>query len=226
MRPLTARLEHNYCNITVANHRLITVIKFVVKSYIHPLKDFTNKFRLVLHTYKNFFSEIMCATRATQTNRALVASGRGGRGARARLRTSIDLRWRCPPPPGVARQYRLQLSQSAAASLPTRTRSSNQHVRKGLVHCARRQLWPCQLFGYPHRTIGSSNSLQANSIFFHTVPALTFSHQPPTVFFSHTTPATSSNSRLQPSEQSEYLIVSKRQCQKKKNNFIRSYLLS
>ena len=35
MRHLTARLEVGYCNINVANHRLITVIRFVVKSYTH-----------------------------------------------------------------------------------------------------------------------------------------------------------------------------------------------
>jgi len=35
MRPLTARLEDGYCNITIANHRLITVIRFVAKSYTH-----------------------------------------------------------------------------------------------------------------------------------------------------------------------------------------------
>ena len=31
-----ARLENDYCSFTVANHQLITVIKFVVKNYIHP----------------------------------------------------------------------------------------------------------------------------------------------------------------------------------------------
>ena len=36
MRPLTARLEAGYCSITVVNHRLITVIRFVAKSYTHP----------------------------------------------------------------------------------------------------------------------------------------------------------------------------------------------
>jgi hypothetical protein len=36
MRPLTARLEDGYYSITVANHRLITVIRFVAKSYTHP----------------------------------------------------------------------------------------------------------------------------------------------------------------------------------------------
>ena len=44
-RPLTARLEDG----TVVNHRLITVIRFVVKSYIHLLKNFVNRFHLDLH---------------------------------------------------------------------------------------------------------------------------------------------------------------------------------
>ena len=35
MRPLTARLEDGYCSITIANHQLITVIRFVAKSYTH-----------------------------------------------------------------------------------------------------------------------------------------------------------------------------------------------
>ena len=36
MRPLTARLEDGYCSITVANHQLITTIRFVSKSYTRP----------------------------------------------------------------------------------------------------------------------------------------------------------------------------------------------
>ena len=35
-RPLTARLNDGYCSITVANHRLIIIIRFVAKSYTHP----------------------------------------------------------------------------------------------------------------------------------------------------------------------------------------------
>ena len=31
-----ARLEYGYCSITVSNHRLIIVIRFVAKSYTHP----------------------------------------------------------------------------------------------------------------------------------------------------------------------------------------------
>ena len=36
MRPLTARLEDGHCSGTVTNHQLITVIRFVAKSYTHP----------------------------------------------------------------------------------------------------------------------------------------------------------------------------------------------
>ena len=35
-RSLTARLEDSYCNITVANQHLVTVIRFVSKNYTHP----------------------------------------------------------------------------------------------------------------------------------------------------------------------------------------------
>ena len=35
MRSLTARLEDGYCSINVANHQLITVIRFVSKK-LHP----------------------------------------------------------------------------------------------------------------------------------------------------------------------------------------------
>jgi len=35
MRPLTAQLEDGYCSITVANHELITVIRFVVQNYTY-----------------------------------------------------------------------------------------------------------------------------------------------------------------------------------------------
>ena len=31
MRSLTARLEDSYCSITIVNHRLVTVIRFVAK---------------------------------------------------------------------------------------------------------------------------------------------------------------------------------------------------
>ena len=55
MRSLTAWLKNGYCSITVANHWLITVIKFVAKSYIHPWKDFTNRLHLALHACKIFF---------------------------------------------------------------------------------------------------------------------------------------------------------------------------
>ena len=54
VRSLAAQLEDGYCSITVVNHRLITVLRFVVKSYIHPWKDFTNKFRLVFYPFDFF----------------------------------------------------------------------------------------------------------------------------------------------------------------------------
>ena len=60
MRHATARLEDGYYCITVANHRLITVIRFVVKGYTHPWKFFTNKLRLVLHACEILFSRIVC----------------------------------------------------------------------------------------------------------------------------------------------------------------------
>jgi len=56
MRPLTVWLEDDYCSIAVANYRLITVITFVAKSYIHPWKDFANRLNLVLHAREILFS--------------------------------------------------------------------------------------------------------------------------------------------------------------------------
>ena len=50
MRPLTTRLEDGYCSITTANYRLITVIKFVAKSYTYSWKNFTNRLYLIFHT--------------------------------------------------------------------------------------------------------------------------------------------------------------------------------
>ena len=35
MKPLTARLEDDYCSVSVANHQLIIVIRFIAKSYTH-----------------------------------------------------------------------------------------------------------------------------------------------------------------------------------------------
>ena len=61
MRPLTAHLEDGYCSITVANHLLITVIRFVAKSYTHPWKGFTNRLHLVFHTCEIPFSKNMRA---------------------------------------------------------------------------------------------------------------------------------------------------------------------
>ena len=99
MRHVTARLEYGYCSITVANYRLITVIRFVSKSYTHPWKGFANKLSLVLHAYthswksfankhslvlhtlKILFSEIVCRSCDTQPNRPSVgrAGGRNGK---------------------------------------------------------------------------------------------------------------------------------------------------
>ena len=70
MRPLTARLEDGYCSITVANHRLITIIRFVVKSYTHLWKGFANKLHLVLHALKILFLGSVCATHCSKPNRA------------------------------------------------------------------------------------------------------------------------------------------------------------
>ena len=46
---LAVWFEDSYCSITVANHRLITIIRFVAKNYIHFRKNFINRFHLVLH---------------------------------------------------------------------------------------------------------------------------------------------------------------------------------
>jgi len=35
MRSLTARFEDGYCSIIVANHQLITIFRFIAKSYTH-----------------------------------------------------------------------------------------------------------------------------------------------------------------------------------------------
>ena len=35
IRSLTARLENGYCSITVANHELIIIIRFVAKNYTY-----------------------------------------------------------------------------------------------------------------------------------------------------------------------------------------------
>ena len=61
MRFLTARLEDGYCSITVASHRLITVVRFVAKSYTHLLKNFANRFYLVHHACEIFFSKSLRA---------------------------------------------------------------------------------------------------------------------------------------------------------------------
>ena len=60
MRHLTAWLEDGYCSINVANHQLITVIRFVSKSYTHPWKGFTNRLHLVLYADIRFFVKLWC----------------------------------------------------------------------------------------------------------------------------------------------------------------------
>ena len=57
MRPLTARLEVSYCSIIITNHQLITVIRFISKSYTHPWKGYANSLHLVLHANEIFFSK-------------------------------------------------------------------------------------------------------------------------------------------------------------------------
>jgi len=42
-------IKRGYCSITVANYDGTWLIRFISKSYIHPQKDFANKFHLVLH---------------------------------------------------------------------------------------------------------------------------------------------------------------------------------
>ena len=74
MMLLTARLKDGYCSINVAKYGLITIIRFVSKSYSHPSKSFANKLRLVLHVLKILFSENVCCSCDTQPNRAAVCS--------------------------------------------------------------------------------------------------------------------------------------------------------
>ena len=92
MRSLTAWLEDDYCSITVVNHQLITVIRFVVKSYSHPWKGFANKFRLVLYVYNIFFSKIMCDRYDRKTKQGLRKPGTGNRDKGSRTRRAHQLR--------------------------------------------------------------------------------------------------------------------------------------
>ena len=46
-----------YCSITVANHQLITAIRFVSKIYTRSWKNFTNRLYLVLHASEILFSK-------------------------------------------------------------------------------------------------------------------------------------------------------------------------
>ena len=57
MRPLTAQLEDGYYSITVANHRLIIVIRFVAKSYIIPEEVLQIDFILNFMHGRFFFRE-------------------------------------------------------------------------------------------------------------------------------------------------------------------------
>ena len=77
MRHLTARLERGYCSINIANQRLITVIRFVVKSYTYPWKVFVNKLHLVLHALKILFSGIVCRSCRSEPNRARACQDTG-----------------------------------------------------------------------------------------------------------------------------------------------------
>ena len=54
MRSLTAGSEDGYCSITIANHRLVTVVRFVAKNYTHPWKVFANRFHLIHYTCNSF----------------------------------------------------------------------------------------------------------------------------------------------------------------------------
>ena len=70
MRHLTTRLEDGYCSITVANHLLITIIRFVAKSYTHPWIFFANRLHLVHHTSEIPFSRNMHARILTWSNKS------------------------------------------------------------------------------------------------------------------------------------------------------------
>ena len=81
MRSLTVWLEDGYCNITVANHVLITIIRFVAKSYTHPWIDFANKLHLVAYAYKiSFVAQIMLANQTRQQYRKPFAWEQEGSG--------------------------------------------------------------------------------------------------------------------------------------------------
>ena len=60
--------------VTVANHRLITVIRFVAKSYTHPLKCFANRLYLVLHACEILFPGNVRARFVTEPNKGQVHS--------------------------------------------------------------------------------------------------------------------------------------------------------
>ena len=60
MRQVTVQLEDDYYSITVANHRLITVIRFVAKSYTHLWRGFVNRLHLIFYACE-IFSRLACA---------------------------------------------------------------------------------------------------------------------------------------------------------------------
>ena len=75
MKPLTVWLEDGYCSITVANHQLITVIRFITKNYTYSWKDFTIRFYLTLHACEILFSEKKIhASFVAKPNKALDSS--------------------------------------------------------------------------------------------------------------------------------------------------------
>ena len=73
MRYLTARLEDGYCSITVANHQLITIIRFVAKNYTHLWKDFANRLHLAYHPCEILFVALDSAGNQTTCTHVEVA---------------------------------------------------------------------------------------------------------------------------------------------------------
>ena len=67
IRSLTVRFKNDYCSVIVANYRLITVIRFVVKNYDHPWKGFANKLHLVFYVREILFLGIVCGSCGMQT---------------------------------------------------------------------------------------------------------------------------------------------------------------
>lgn len=55
IRSLTARLEDGHCSITVANHGLIRLVRFIASNCTHLWKGFANRLYLVSHACKIFW---------------------------------------------------------------------------------------------------------------------------------------------------------------------------